>query len=226
MQIVDIIIILILGLGAATGFARGFIKQTVQSLGWIVVLIFAFLFKSNLAAILYKIFPSFKFGGLFEGISSLNILVYEVIAFIILLFIFGIIFRIILMFASFIEGFLKATFVLAIPSKILGALLGLVEAYIIIFVVLYILTLPVFNIDMIQKSKFKDKILESTPIMSKLIEKSTESFKEIYALKDSLINESDRLKLDKMVLEILIDNKIITVDKAKELYEEGKLNIK
>jgi uncharacterized membrane protein required for colicin V production len=226
MGIVDIIILLALGMGAAVGFARGFLRQTVKSIGGILTLVGAFIFKDALALFLIKIFPSFNFNGIFDGISSLNILVYEVIAFIILLIVFGILVKILFAMASFIEKILNATIILAIPSKILGAVMGLVEAYLLVFIVLFILTLPVFNIGMINESKYKDKILEGTPVVSTLAKKTVESFDDIYAIKDELKNDADRLKLDQKVLKILIDNKIISVEKANELYEKGKIDIK
>jgi uncharacterized membrane protein required for colicin V production len=224
MQVVDVVILLMLGMGAVVGFKRGLLRQTVQSLGGILVVVCAFLFRGPLAVFLFKIFPAFNFDGMFAGITSLNILVYEVIAFIILLIIFGIIFRILLVVAKFIENILEATIILAIPSKILGAVMGLIEYYLLVFIALFILTLPVFNIDIINNSKFKDKILEGTPIVSNMAAKTVESFDDIYALRDDLVMEADRLKLDQKVLQILIDNKVISTERAIELYEDGKIS--
>jgi uncharacterized membrane protein required for colicin V production len=226
VQLVDTIIILILAMGAAVGFARGFLRQTIKSVGGIFTVVCAFIFREPLAMLLIKIFPAVNFKGIFNGITSINILFYEVIAFIILLFIFGIIVRILFSIASFIERILNATVILAIPSKILGAIMGLVEAYLFVFIILFILTLPVFNIDLINKSKYKDKILEGTPIVSTLASKTVESFDDIYALKDDLAKGVDRLELDKKVLKVLIDNKIVSKSQADKLYEEGKINAK
>jgi membrane protein required for colicin V production len=224
MSVVDIIILLMLGLGAVVGFARGFLRQTVKSIGGILVVILAFIFKGPFALFLIKTLPTFNFKGIFNGITSMNILVYEVIAFVILLIVFGIIVRILFSIASFIENILNATILLAIPSKILGAIMGLAEAYLIIFVILFVLTLPVFNIGLINQSKYKDKILLGTPIVSSLAKKTVECFDDIYALRDELTKGVDRLQLDQKVLKVLIDNNLISNDKADELYEEGKLN--
>lgn len=224
MQVVDAIILLMLGMGAAVGFARGFLRQTVKSIGGILVVVLAFIFRGPLAAFLIQVFPSFNFKGIFNGISSLNILVYEVIAFIILLMVFGIACRILMTVATFIEKILNATIILAIPSKILGALMGLVEAYILIFIALFILTMPIFNIGLINQSKYKDRILDGTPIVSELAKKTIASFDDIYALKDEFTESADRLGLDQKVLQILIDNKVISAERATQLYEEGKLD--
>ena len=226
MQVVDVIILLMLGMGAVVGFKRGFLRQSVQSIGGILTVVLAFIFRGPLAAFLFQMFPAFNFKGIFDGISSLNILVYEVIAFMILLMIFGLIFRIVLAVATFIEKFLNATIILAIPSKILGAAMGLLEAYLMVFIVLFILTLPVFNLSLINQSKYKDKILAGTPVVSSLAKKTINSFDDIYALKDEFAKNTDRLQLDEKVLKILIDNKIISADRAAKLYEEGKLNTK
>ena len=79
MNIVDVIILLFLGLGAVTGFIRGFFKQTVISVGTILVIVLSFILKNPLSMILYENLPFFKMGGL----TSLNILLYETFAFII-----------------------------------------------------------------------------------------------------------------------------------------------
>lgn len=82
------------------------------------------------------------------------------------------------------------------------------------------------NIGLINESKYKDKILEGTPVVSALAGKTVESFKDIYALRDDLEYNADRLLLDQKVLKILIDNKVISQDRANELFEKGKINTK
>lgn len=225
MQLIDVLIVLALSAGIVTGFARGFIRQTVQSLGGIFVVVCAFIFRQPMAAWLFEIFPTINFGGILDGISSANILFYEVVAFVILLVIFGILVRFVMIVANFVEGVFKSTIVLALPSKVLGAIMGFVEAYVLVFIALFILTLPIFNFDFVNKSKYKSSILEKTPIVSNLAKRTINSFDDIYALKDDFINGVDRLELDQKVLEILIKNKVISSERAAELYEEGKINV-
>ncbi len=225
MNIIDVLILLGLGLGAVVGFARGFLRQTVQSLGGILVVVCAFIFRGIVSGFLMDIFPAIEFkSGIFKNISSMNILVYDIIAFIILLIVFGIVLRIIMSIATFIEKILNATIILAIPSKILGAVMGLVEAYVFIFIILFVLN--IFSFRFLNQSEYKERILEGTPVMSNLAAKTVASFKDINALRDELETEVDRLELDKKVLKILIDNNIVTEKKVDELYEEGKLNTK
>ena len=63
------------------------------------------------------------------------------------------------------ESILKATIILGIPSKILGGLLGFIEYYIYIFVILLILNLPIFDLDL-NNSFLVNFMLDKTPIIS------------------------------------------------------------
>ena len=119
MNIVDIIIIVSIVLGVLIGFVRGFFKETVIFIGTILVVVLAFVLKNPLSLILYKNLPFFKFKGIFEGISTLNILMYEILAFIIALAILSIALTIIIKISGIIEKILKLTIVLALPSKLL-----------------------------------------------------------------------------------------------------------
>ena len=135
MNIVDTIILLGLFLGAATGFVRGFFKQTVIFLGTILVVVLAFLIKNPLSTIMYQNLPFFKFGGL----TALNILVYEVIAFIIAVTILTLILAIIIKITGIIEKILKFTVILALPSKLLGMIVGIIQSIVIMYIILFIM---------------------------------------------------------------------------------------
>ena len=139
MNILDIIILIFLALGFISGFKRGVIKQGVLTFGTILVVVLSFLLKNPLSMALYKHFPFFT-SGLLENYSVLNILLYELISFFILLSIFSLIFAIVLKISGIIEKILRATIILAIPSKLLGGILGMIEFYVISFVILLIIT--------------------------------------------------------------------------------------
>ena len=83
MNIVDIVIIVMLVMGMLVGFVRGFFKQTVSFVGTILVIILSYIVKSPLSLILYKKLPFIEFGGILNGLSAINILMYEILAFII-----------------------------------------------------------------------------------------------------------------------------------------------
>ncbi len=225
MNIVDILIIVFLVFGALVGFRRGFTKQLVSSIGLIVIVILAFVLKNPLSALLYENLPFFKFGGIFKGVTALNILVYEVLAFFIVLSILMFIFKILLFVTSIFEKFLTMTIILGIPSKILGAILGVLENFILVFILLYILSLPIFNINGLNDSKLKSGILKKTPILSTQVDKSVKVIDEFIELKDKYesINDSNSFNLE--ALDLLLKHKITTVKSVEKLIEKDKIQI-
>ena len=79
MNVVDILIILFILFGAAIGFSKGFTRQLVDTVGTIAIIVLSFMFKGVVSGVLYKFMPFFNFSNKFAGITSMNILLYEVI---------------------------------------------------------------------------------------------------------------------------------------------------
>jgi uncharacterized membrane protein required for colicin V production len=225
MVLVDAIILLMLGLGAVIGFKRGVIKQTVISVGFILVIVLAFILKNPLSTYMYEKLPFFNFDGIFAGVTSLNIIIYEMIAFLVVASVLMIIFRIIVGISTIIERILDFTIFLGIPSRILGAVMGIIEAYVWIFIILYFLTLPVFNIALVNESKYKNTILNKTPIISTYADKTVTAFNEIYSLKDEFKDATDSNELNLRVIDVLLKNKVVSVLSVEKLQATGKLKI-
>ena len=59
---VDLIIIVFVLLGAFVGAKRGFTRELVSVIGFIVCIVLAFLFKNPIASFLYDHLPFFSFG--------------------------------------------------------------------------------------------------------------------------------------------------------------------
>lgn len=225
MNIVDLIIILTIVVGALIGFKHGVIRQTVSLIGILLVVILAFLLKNPLSLWMYEHLPFFSFWGILKGVSVVNILLYEIIAFLILIALFSIILKIILFAAKIIEKILAFTVILGIPSKILGAIVGGIEYFIIVFVVLYIVTLPFFDIKSIRDSKFAMNILNNTIILSNYTEDATNVLNDFVLLKDKYNSSSNSEEFNKEALIILLNYKVIDVKSIDKLVEENKIKI-
>ena len=223
MGVVDIIILIFLVFGALLGFKRGFTRQLVSLVGIFVIIVLSFLFKNPVSIFLYNNLPFFNFGGIFKDITVLNILVYEVIAFFIVFFVLTIIFRILVKITNVFEKLLNATIILGIPSKILGAALGVVQNLIYTFIVLYILSLPTFNLTIIKDSKVGNLILDKTPILNKIANKTLSIFNEVIALKEEFDTTTNVGEYNQNTLKIMIDSGVITRENAKKLIEKGKI---
>ena len=83
LNIFDVGIILLLILFIILGIKKGVIKELVSLVGIIIVFILSWSLKGIIGNFLCIILPFFKFTGIIEGMSSLNILLYQAIAFII-----------------------------------------------------------------------------------------------------------------------------------------------
>lgn len=225
MNIVDAIIFLIILMGAVIGFKNGVIRQTVSLVGFLLVIILAFLLKNPLSLWMYEHLPFFNFWGILKGVTVINILLYEVIAFLILVAIFSIILRIILFAAKIIEKILELTIVLGIPSKILGIFVGAIEYFLIVFIILYIVTLPFFDIKLIRDSKYAIKILNKTPVLSNYTEDVSKTLNDFVELKDKYTKTTNSEEFNKEALKVLLNYKIVDVKSIDKLVERNKIKI-
>ena len=226
MNIVDAIIILIIISSALIGYKRGFTKELVCFLGFFFVIVFSFIFKNPLSKILYEYLPFFKFTGLIKGVTSLNIILYEIISFFIIASILLIILKILMFATTIFEKLLKITIVLGIPSKILGFVVGIIEGITWSFIIIYIFSLPIFNLDIIHESKLKDPILKYTPILSTVVDDTVKASNEFIELKDEYKeNKINNDEFDLKSLDILLKYKIVSVDSVETLVKKDKISI-
>ena len=125
-----------------------------------------------------------------------------------------------------LEKIVSLTIIFALPSKIGGAILGLLENYIVVFIILYIISLPIFDISIIRESTLRDKIVNDTPILNNMAEKSIEVGKELANLMDeySIKQNSDEYNLK--ALDIFLKYNITSVETVDALSESGKLQVK
>lgn len=223
MGIVDIVILILIAFGALLGFKRGFTRELVSLIGIFAIIIISFILKNPISVFLYNNLPFINFGGIFKDVTVINILVYEVIAFFIVFFVLTIVFRLLLTLTKVFERVLTLTIILGIPSKILGAILGIIQSIIYIFIVLYILHLPTFNISIVNESKLANGILNKTPILTNICDKTLSTFNEIIELKNEYESSDNVTEFNQKALNIMIEKKVITKENAQKLIDKGKI---
>lgn len=221
MNLVDIIIVFGLVMGAFLGFVRGFFKQTVIFIGTILTVVLSFILKNPLSMVLYENLPFFKFAG----VTTLNIILYEALAFMICLAVFSMVLSFIIKISNIIEKLLDLTIVFAIPSKILGLVVGLIQSVVILYVGLFILSMPVFNMPFLSESQYAPIILSKTPVISDITNDAVKTFNEIAEFTKKEINIKDIDDTNSKIVEIMLKNDIVTVDSVKLLSEKGKIKL-
>ena len=224
LNIVDVIILLLILLGGVVGFKEGVIKKLTSVIGLVIVVVLSFILKNKISIVFYENLPFFDLWGAYKGIQVLNILFYEILAFVIIAAVLSIIYRIILGLTGMIEKILKATIILSIPSKILGFFVGLLENYIWVYIILFILTLPVINIKQIYDSQIATFIMEKTPYLSKYTSKTMDVYNDLYEIIDSE-GEKSKTKVNEEAMDLMLKYEIITKESAQKLIEKGKVNI-
>ena len=158
MNIIDVLIILLILAGGVLGWKKGFTREIVSFVGVFAVVILSFLLKNPVSAFLYEHLPFFKFGGLLKGVTTVNILIYEIIALLIVMSILTILLKVLSLLTNIFEKLLNFTIILGIPSKILGMLVGFIEGFVWVFIILYILSLPVFSIKEFENTRIRNNI--------------------------------------------------------------------
>lgn len=220
MNIVDIIIIIYILLAGIIGYKRGVFKELVICLGTILVFYLAYVFKDPVGEFFLLNLPMFDFPNLFQGVITLNILVYQLLAFMIVLAVLLIVYNLIVSITGIFEKILRFTIILGIPSKILGFIVGLVEGYVIAFVILFFLTQPAFSFEPFMESKYANKILTSSPVLTNITSDTVELVEDIYELQD----EKNTNVLNSKVLDMMLEKKMVSYDVVNELYQKGKIN--
>lgn len=224
MNVVDVIIIALLILGGVAGFKAGVIKKLTDFIGMFVVIILAFYLKNYISVIMYENLPFFNFFGLINGIDTLNILLYEVIAFLVIFIALLFVLKVVLMLTGLVEKILKATVILSIPSKLLGIVVGVIEMYVYLFLILVIVSLPIIDSSFLKDSKMNNFILNNTPVLSGVSEEIIDIYGDVYNIIDNRKNKTNE-QLNEEILKVLIDKKVVTKESAKKLVDKNKIHI-
>ncbi len=221
MNIFSVIVILLIISSGVMGLKKGFLKESVVFIGTILVYIISFLLKDKIGLVLCKWFPFFSF----DGLQTLNILVYQLIAFIFIATILFSIATIIFKLTGIIQKLVDITIILTLPSKILGFIFGILEGYIVMFLILIILAIPLRNVELFKESTVVTKIMYNSPILSKTlggVPKTIEDILDVTTEIQKADYNKNKVALD--IMKIELDHNIISKEDTLDLIERGKLD--
>ena len=225
MNILDIGIVLILIMSAIVGFKRGAIKEIVSLVGIIIVFIVAFAFKGVLGNVLCKWLPFFNFAGNLEGVTVLNILLYQLIAFLIIYSLLFSIYMIVMKISGIVQKIVHMTVILWLPSKLIGAVVAFITGYVMVFVVLLALLIPLKDTDIFRESRFANYILYDTPILAGSADNISSSINEVYTLGEELSKgDISKNEANLETMDILLKYKIVSPETARQLIVLDKLD--
>ena len=224
MTIVDAIVILFLLLGAVLGFKKGAIRSLVGLVGTIAIVVIAYYLKNPVADLLYNFVPFFDFGGDWQGLITLNILLYEGIAYILVFVILYSILSLILKLTGIIEKVLTMTIILGIPSKIIGAVLGFIEAVVFSFIILFVLLQFNGSHNWIKESSIAMSILDKTPLIGSMVNETYDAILEIGDLQEKYENNNNLDAYNCEILSIMLRYHVVTPETTRKLIDNNKLD--
>lgn len=225
MNILDIIIVLILIMCAIVGFKRGAIKEIVSLVGIILVFVISFSLKGVLGNLLCKFLPFFNFAGSIEGLTVLNILLYQLIAFLIIYSLLYSVYMIVVKLSGVVQKLVHMTVVLWLPSKVIGAIVAALTGYIVIFAILLVLLIPLKNSSLFAESSIANYIIYESPVLSSSAEGISSSINEVYQLGEDVSHK--RISVNEANLEtmdILLKYDIVSPEVARDLVRLDKLD--
>lgn len=223
MAVLDGIIIILLVLGILYGTKKGFLNGIISLIGLFVSFIMALLLRGVVADILLKGMPFLKFSGSYKGITSLNILFYEAVAFILVFLFLLSILSLVLKITGIVQKVIDYSVVLTLPSKILGVIVGIINALIISYVMSFIMLNINSTRQMVHDSKIAPYLLKNSVVISKDTKKYYDSTTKINKIIDKCKHEKNKRTCNVLVANSLIESKIIEKEKVIELINSGKL---
>ena len=225
MNVLDIALVLVLIMSAIVGFRRGAIKEIVSFVGIIIVFIVAFSFKGVLGNVLCKWLPFFNFAGNLEGVIVLNILLYQLIAFLIIYSLLFSVYMIVVKISGIVQKIVHMTVILWLPSKLIGAVVAFITGYVMVFVVLLALLIPLKDTSIFKESKFANYIVYDTPVLAASSNNISTSINEVYSLGEDLSKGNiSKNEANLETMHVLLKYKIVSPKTARQLVILDKLD--
>ncbi len=225
LNVFDIGIILLLVMFIIVGFKNGAIRELFALVGIIVVFVLSYALKGILGNILCIVLPFFKITGVVEGLSVMNILLYQAIAFMIVFAILLTLYEILLKVSKIIQKIVNLTIILILPSKILGGIIAFVKGWIVLFAVFLCLMIPLKNAEIFTSSTMVNKIIYNTPVLSTHSSNFINSVEEIYNLEKQVSNkEISKNDANLKTLDLMLKHKIVDKKTVEQLVKLHKLD--
>lgn len=221
MGIVDILILAIIVAFAILGFTRGVFQSLVACVGFIIIVCLAYWLKNYLGDFFVLNLPFSKYTFIPGGSVVLNVITYQALAFIIVLVILGLVYKIVLIASGVFEKLLRVTIILGIPSKLLGMVVGALEGFVIVYIILFFISQPFLRIDLLENSKFAKPILKDTPLLSGVASDTFEIVNEI----DSTIKNNGDDNFDLKLTDLIIKRNITSASVMQKLVDSKKIEV-
>ncbi len=219
-NIFSVVIVLLILLCGVLGSRRGILKELVVIVGTIVVFAIAFFLKDPIASFFCTYLPFFNFKIPLGNLVSLNIIFYQLIAFLLIVIVLRLVLQILIDVTGIFSKIINATIILALPNKLLGFAVGILEGYILMFIILNVIAIPMSGSELFMSSGVRRFIVNDTPVLKDCLGGLN------YAIDDvlSLSSNDDRNTNDLKVIDIMLKYNVVSTEFMDNVKETGKLD--
>jgi len=221
MSVIDIIVLVIMLFFAIIGFKRGVIQSLVSLIGFILVIYLAYLFKNYLGDIFVTDLPFFNIKIGSTSSTVMNIVMYQMLAFVIMMTVLGLVYKFLLYLSGIVEKIFKLTIVLGIPSKLLGIVVGLIEGYVFVYLFLFFVSQPYIKMDLLSDSTYAKTILTKTPVLSGFANNTLEVITEV----NETVNNNETENFELNLSELILKHKVTSPEIMEKLSKAKKINV-
>lgn len=220
---ISLIVILIFISDVSKGYKKGFLQTTIKFITSLIAMIIAYFLKTPLSTFLYLNCPFFELDGIFKGVTSINILIYEIISFFVIFVLVTIILSIISNILKLDEKLIRFIAIIGVPNKIAGALFGALKSVVFLYFGLSLLFgVSNFFTNLDLGTSLGDYIVD-IPILKNSFGSVIDSFDEITELAVEYENIQDKEELNNEAIGILLEYEVITEENLELLIESGKI---
>lgn len=222
MTYIDIIIILIMLVGLVIGWNGGFFKTALDIFSIFASMVIAGLLKGVVANWLYTVLPFINF----EGLYSLNVILYQIIVYFIILLIILLIYNLIMKSTGANDRLSDKSLTASLPSKLIGSAFGIALTIILTYNVILIFKFPLTNISALRESYFAPRIMRRTFMVSNInnaLYSSEERATNVISKGKKLKLKNKNKYIDTLILNYFSDVNLISYEKIDDLRERGSL---
>ncbi|MFI3260524.1 MAG: CvpA family protein [bacterium] len=227
MNIVDIGMLVIILCSMLFCSKSGVVKSAIGLAALVVSAILAFQFKDSVANYFIDLMPFVNFAGPFENLTTINVLFYHGASFILLFVVIYSILNIVIVVAGFVDKLVNATVILAVPNKILGAVVGFIQGVMLSFVIIFVLVQMPHTQQFVIDSDYGFVLLNRTPIIKDVLAQCTVVATDIAVLitENEKETKADIDYIQKEIMSIYVKYGVLTAEYAQELIDTDKVSL-
>ncbi len=226
MTWVTIVILVLVALGGFFGWRKGALRGLVNLIWLIAIIILSFQFKDFLGTIVIRYMPFFSFAGDYVGVYAVNFLFYQAISFLVVFLLLYCILNILINLSGMVEVLDRFAKVFELPSKIVGALFGIFDMLIYVFLIGFVFLSVPTTAKFIMEDKVAMTVVKQTPILSPVFGYSIRVEQTQYKIvKESTKTPEGANEASLAIVRDLISYDVVEADLIQETIDNGKLHL-